>query len=314
MKHVACAADAAYAPHAAAMLHSLFACGDSAAYHAHLLHGSDLLPAVRERLDGMVRRLGGRITFHRIEDGDVANLREMGRISRVMWYRVFLPRLLPDVERVLYLDCDTIVMDDPAALWRLDFGSDWLAAVANVFEPGAERRIAALGLGDGRYFNSGVLLMNLAAWREHRVGERIIKLARTQPQRLVWPDQDALNLVCAGRWQALHPRWNCQNSLFFFPHAPGVLGAATVAEAVSAPGILHFEGGELAKPWHYLCKHPLRNEYYRHLAQTPWPVTPPEGRTLTNMLLRPLPMRWLLPTLRLSHRVQRRLNCRATAP
>jgi lipopolysaccharide biosynthesis glycosyltransferase len=309
--HVACAADETYAPHCAAMLHSLISHQRASDVHVHFLHQPTMAASVLERLRSMVTALGVVIRFHPIADQAVEGLPEMGRISRVMWYRVFLPELLPELDRILYLDCDTIVMDDLRPLWETDLDGCLLGAVRNVFERGAAGRAGSLGLaGPEQYFNSGVLLLNLDAWRKEDCSRRLLDYARTNARSLVWPDQDALNVMMERRWYSLHPRWNSQNSLFYFAHAREVFGDQPVREATRQPGILHFEGGELAKPWHYLCKHPFRQEYYRHLAATPWPVSPQEGRTLGNILLKRLPMRWLPGALHFRWRLQRALQRR----
>jgi lipopolysaccharide biosynthesis glycosyltransferase len=309
--HVACAADEAYAPHCAAMLHSLISCQRASDVHIHFLHHPRLSSSVIERLRLMVVTLGAEIRFHPIADHTVAGLPEMGRISSVMWYRAFLPELLPNLDRILYLDCDTIVMDDLHLLWETDLDGYLLGAVKNVFERDVAGRAHDLGLaGPEQYFNSGVLLLNLGEWRREDCSRRLLDYARANASRLVWPDQDALNVIMARRWYSLHPRWNSQNSLFYFVHARTVFGDQMVREATQQPGILHFEGGELAKPWHYLCKHPFRQEYYRHLRATPFPVLPPEGRTLRNGMLRLLPMRALPSVLKFIHRAESALQRR----
>lgn len=305
MIHVACAADAAYLPHAAAMLQSLFARHRDAT--AHLLHGPDLPAAELDRLAGMCKALGGTLRTHPVDDAAVSGLPAMGRIPRVMWYRLFLPERLAGVSRALYLDCDTLVMDDLAPLFALDLDGAALGAVSNVFEQGMEQRASDLGLNAPRdYFNSGVLLMDLEAWRRDRLGEAVRAYALRHADHLVWPDQDALNTVFAGRWHRLHPRWNCQNSLYFFRQSREVFGPAAVDEALYRPAILHFEGGALAKPWHFLCKHPLRGEYHRRRAQTPWPTVSVEGRSLPAYALRPLPLPWQIGALRLGERLRRK--------
>jgi lipopolysaccharide biosynthesis glycosyltransferase len=206
-----------------------------------------------------------------------------------MWYRIFLPGLLPQVDRVLYLDSDTLVVDSLHPLWDQALDA-YVAAVPNVFEPQYADRPRQLGLpAEQTYFNSGVLLFNLTQMRAANCTEQIVSYARHES--LLWPDQDALNVVLGSRRVDLHPRWNCMNSLFLFPQARDVFGADAVREACANPAIVHFEGPELAKPWHYLSKHPFRADYRRHRAATPWPHFDVEGRTRTNKLLRPLPTR-----------------------
>jgi lipopolysaccharide biosynthesis glycosyltransferase len=205
-----------------------------------------------------------------------------------MWYRVFLPDLLPAVDRVLYLDADTLVVDALAPLWETPLDGAYVGAVTNVLEPQYAGHPAELGLPPGRrYFNSGVLLFNLAAMRAGDCTAEILRIARGE--RLLWPDQDALNVVLGGSRVELHPRWNVMNSLLLFPQARDVFGAGVLADACRDPGIVHFEGPGLAKPWHYLSKHPARDAYHAHRAQTPWPDVAIEGRTWANRLLRPLP-------------------------
>jgi lipopolysaccharide biosynthesis glycosyltransferase len=294
--HVACAADEAYIGHCAAMAHSLLAANPHRDVVVHLLHPPELPAGCLTGMDAVVTGNGGTFEPIAIGDGAVADLPAMSRIPRVMWFRVFLPDLLPAVDRVLYLDADTLVVDDLSALWDQPLDDAHVAAVANVLEPQYATHPADLGLpADQRYFNSGVLLLNLARMRAEDCTARIVRYA--QGQQLLWPDQDALNVVLGPAHVDLHPRWNAMNSLFVLRQAQDVFGAAVVDEACRDPAIVHFEGPEIGKPWHYLSKHPFRAEYLAHRAQTPWPAAEVVGRTLPNRLLKPLPTRAALEVI-----------------
>lgn len=245
----------------------------------------------------MTEDLGAALATHEVDDPRLAGLPGAGRISTVMWYRILLPELLPDVDRVLYVDCDVVATADVGPLATVDLGGAAVGAVHNVPYGGADDD-ARVGLADGqRYFNSGVLLMDLDRWRERRTTDQLVAFARTETERLVFPDQDALNAVLAGDRAVLHPRWNCQNTLFFSPEAAAVFGHDVVRAACNDPALVHFEGPALAKPWHYLSIHPHRATYRRHRAATPWPEGVVEGRTLTNRILRHLPRRVMLRAL-----------------
>lgn len=296
MLHVACATDTAYAPHGATMLHSLCAHHPRGSVHVHLLRDDSLDRGSAERLGSMIAALGARLTCHPIDAGAFTDLPAMNRIPPLMWYRVLLPELLPELDRILYLDCDTLVRADLSALWQTDLAGRYVAATDNVLERNYADRAERLGLPRGqRYFNSGVLLFNLAKMRQDRCSRALLDFGRSAGATLVWPDQDALNAVLGSRRVTLHPRWNCQNTLYYFPgRSAAVFGSAVVREAVRAPAIMHFEGPGLAKPWHYLCKHPHRAEYWQHRARTPWPGAVLEGRSWPNRILRLVPMR-LLP-------------------
>jgi lipopolysaccharide biosynthesis glycosyltransferase len=143
--------------------------------------------------------------------------------------------------------------------------------------------------------------------------DQLVKFALDNGEKLLWPDQDALNIVFNGRWHALHPRWNAQNSLWVWRDwAIEVFGGAQVGEAVSDPAIRHFEGPSVAKPWHYLCPVPHRDTYLDTLAQTPWANEPLRDRTISTRLIARLPPRWRLNTygrvLRTRSKVRSRLH------
>jgi lipopolysaccharide biosynthesis glycosyltransferase len=246
---------------------------------------------------------GADVRFHPIDASMVAGLPSVDRFGTIVWLRLMLPELLPDVDRVLYLDSDTLVIAPIRELWDTAMPDAPLAAVANVVERSMWPHIERLGLDDPRqFFNTGVLLMDLARMRTADSLAALIQIANERQSDLVWPDQDALNIAFAHRWQALHPRWNAQNSFWDWAAlAQDVFGAATLGEAKAAPSILHFEGPSLCKPWHFLCRHEWREEYWRQLRQTPWGSIEPEDKTVATRFIARLPASWQLPTYRRLH-------------
>lgn len=277
---VAFATDRTYVPHAAVMLRSLIASQGPERVRAHFMHPSSLPRGTRERLRAMVESAGAAIEFHPIRASAVRGLPAMDRIPPVMWYRLLLPELLGDEQRVLYLDCDLLVVDDLEPLWRIDLEGCQVGAVTNLLPSDLRHRPAALGLSEAGYFNSGVLLIDLDAWRLSGCAREMAELARRNPERLVFPDQDALNIVLGSSRLALHPRWNCQNSVLYYDWAREVLGEEAVAQARAHPAIVHFEGPAQAKPWHPGSPHIYRDEYLRYRAQTPWPTLDEEREGL----------------------------------
>jgi lipopolysaccharide biosynthesis glycosyltransferase len=269
------------------MLRSVLANRGESEVRVHYLHGPRLPPEDRDRLAAMVTTGGGTIDFLEIPDERLEGLPVVEAFTSAMWYRTFLPELLPGVGRVLYLDVDTLAVDDLTPLAKIELGDHYLAAVTNVFQPGDETRSADLGLpGAEVYFNSGVLLFNLKVMRRDRCAEGIRACAIERGDELGWPDQDALNLVLGGRRLPLHPRWNVMNAMLLFPSAAEVFDAGELEDARRRPGIRHFEGPGDNKPWHYLCRRELRELYIEHRRATPWPEVALEGATPGNRLRR----------------------------
>ena len=253
----------------------------------HLLASPGLPRAGTRALRDMVERRGASLTLHELDERRTRDLPGWEYIPAEMWFRVFLGELLPEVERVLYLDCDTIVVDSLAPLAELGLGNAYVAAVRNLFLPGHADRPARIGLPpDQPYFNSGVLLLNLDAMRRDDCQTELLELARCGKGRLLFPDQDALNIVLGRRLIELHPRWNVMNSFLVFPWAREGAWATLIEEAASRPAIRHYEGPGLSKPWHFLYSYPDREAYFDHRAQTPWPHVRREGLTLRNAILR----------------------------
>ena len=275
--HVACAAEGAYGAHSAAMLHSIARQRGALDLHVHYLHGPSFPARSIERLRGMLDRLGAGSTFHLIAPERVAGLPVVSMFTAAMWYRIFLPELVPESDRVLYLDVDTIAVDSLEPLWATDLGDHYLGAVTNVFMPHHMQRPASLGLTRETYFNSGVLLLNLDAMRRDGCTQALRDYAVERGEAIAWPDQDALNAVLGARRLALHPRWNCMNSLRF-DWATKVFDADVVAEALARPGIRHFEGPGDNKPWHYGAPRADRDLYLAHRRETRWPRVRLEGR------------------------------------
>jgi lipopolysaccharide biosynthesis glycosyltransferase len=272
---VACAAEGEeYVAHSAAMLHSVLARNREHDVHVHYMHGPDISVAEEERLAEMVEREGGAISFLRIPDSDIEGLPTVGFTRKATWYRIFLPELLPDVERLLYLDSDLIVVDSLAPLREIELGGYWVGAVTNVFQDNHLQRPAELGLaGPHVYFNAGVLLMNLAEMRRDRRTQALLDYGVHNADLIEWRDQDALNVVLGERRFELHPRWNLMNSFFLFRRNARVLGRWALRQAFRNPAIRHFEGPDMLKPWHPDCEQRLRELYAEHRSGTPWPLS-----------------------------------------
>jgi lipopolysaccharide biosynthesis glycosyltransferase len=282
--HVSCAAEGEYVIHSAAMLHSLLACQTRDSVVIHYLHGPELAKGTRSGLRDMVLRSGGEVKFWEIPDEWCAGLPTKGFTRTATWYRIFLPELLPDVPRVLYLDADVLVLESVAPLWEVDMTSKLVAAVTNVLEPQAVDRPKALGIADSQgYFNAGVMVLNLDLMRREDSSRALYDYGKAHADELAWRDQDALNVVLGSRRFPLHPRWNCMNGIRIFPWSVDVLGSEAVSEALENPAIRHFEGPGPYKPWHYLCEREWRDLYRRHRRATPWPQVRLQGRNPRNM-------------------------------
>ena len=218
-----------------------------------------------------------------------------GRLTLETYMRFWIGDLLADRSRALYLDPDTIVTVPIDPLWNTELGGCVLGAVPI---PGSTRP-ATHGMPPGSpFFNAGVLLFDLDAWRGRNYRDRCLDYLRQHPERALDGDQDILNLVTAGDWLALPYEWNVI-SPFYRPSHDLLLPASVVRDVVRDAKIIHFNGSN--KPWSYLDEHPRKADYLVNLADTDWRDWRPADRTVLNILRKRV--RGLLP-----HWVKRRLR------
>lgn len=219
-----------------------------------------IVPESRQKIQQMVAKANNRHTVRFIDvtntiTQDVAVCDDWPKVA---WARVFLAKLLPEIDRVLYLDIDTLVCDDLTSLFTLDMGDAALGVVLEYesHEGSHFNERLHIPLNCIGYFNSGVLLMNLKAFRKDNLVEHVMNYAGQYKDALKCPDQDALNGALCDRLIQLHPRWNWQDGLTrriikANPNARLWHGNSpkTSIEAALWPGILHYQGTH--KPWRY---------------------------------------------------------------
>lgn len=290
---LACATDARYLPHIATLVESLAASNCADDLHLCLLHDQSVGLDLRKQFAAACAVHGIQVRFIEPTSTQLASLPPSGTYPAVIWFRVLLPELLGSLDKVLYLDADTLVLQDLRPLWSINLAHQFLAAVGPPTPRESVAYLSRLGFSpDCLYFNSGVLLMNLEHMRTKGFAERVFEIGRDRADELSFPDQDALNLACKEQWLSLHPKWNC---LAWSLLARGdslrrIRENLPLNEAMASPAILHFEGSALAKPWHYRSMHPHRDLYRRYRQQTPWPLAGLEGRSIKSRLLKLLPL------------------------
>ncbi len=127
-------------------------------------------------------------------------------VTAGVYARLLIGDLLPaGWDRVIYLDSDTITRHPLTELWTIDLRGNLLGAVRDDYVPTWRQ----LGLNPGLpYFNSGVMVIDLDAWRRTRLGERAMRYLVEHRGQIRLFDQDALNAAAAGRWWQLDTVWN----------------------------------------------------------------------------------------------------------
>jgi lipopolysaccharide biosynthesis glycosyltransferase len=159
------------------------------------------------------------------------------------YHRIYAGHLLPPgLSKVLYLDSDLLVRRSLASLWELELGDHYLAASTMTTLVKRPDFLAKFG---GRYFTSGVMLINLDRWRRDDVSGQCERILLERPQDVTYCDQCLLNFACRP-WLEVGIDYN-----FYYSVAPKLARRFGVSRRrfrtiASSPAIIHFVG---AKPW-----------------------------------------------------------------
>lgn len=188
----------------------------------HVFHNGlskENLQLIRQFDDELNQIYPSKISLYFISDENIQNFKRWGENSSLATYlRLFIPdNLGPDVDKILYLDCDILCVGDIRPLFHENMNS---AVVACAPDPWVgqkdnfifrSKKIFGMPVylkftKTNCYFNAGVLLIDLKKWRELKVSEKCLELIHTK--RLPFNDQDALNIVLLGQTKLIETRWN----------------------------------------------------------------------------------------------------------
>lgn len=182
------------------------------------------------------------------------NAYQVRDISAGTYLRLALPGLLPEADRILYMDADVLVRDSLSPLWETPMEGMALAAVkgavnlSDKWEWNSGRPYwHLLSEMKGGYINAGVTLLNLTEVRKRGLSERWHELTG---EKFYYQDQDILNITCQGAIAYLPPKYNrlayLEDKDFEQFVTEGIYTREEEREALQSPAIIHYAGD---KPW-----------------------------------------------------------------
>ena len=249
MIHIACCSNEKLAPMFGVVVTSVGINVTSDDVTIHLLHNS-LRSRTVKRLQKIAAKYKVDLDLKQIDTDILKDFyfdksKHYGNV--MMFARLLLSSVLPDLDKIIYLDCDIVVLNDLQSLWNFDV-SDVAVAMAPDFTLKDKSTLNRLGITTGYYLNSGVILMNLDYWRKHDVQNRIFSYILEKGDKLIYNDQDALNSILQNEHEELHIKYNF--SYYYFHRLIGVLYKEKIHEIIEArdnPIIFHYFGP--LKPW-----------------------------------------------------------------
>lgn len=256
---VAYGVDKSYIPHMATSIYSLLLNNKELEFKIYILY-SDLPNDDILKIKKIGENFRVNFIFLEISDSRLNSLKVNHHFSTAMYFRLLLPELVPE-KKILYLDCDTIIVASIYELWIQELSNNFVGAVQDsYFDRGY------LGMTKtSPYFNSGVLLMNNQKIHEEEIKNKAIDLLSSQPDCFNLPDQDVLNLLFAGGWISLSAQYNALTAFFL---SNDQLIDEKIKKAILNPIVVHFTGP--IKPWHSDLIHPYKKKYLEFRKMTPY--------------------------------------------
>ncbi|GAB4382606.1 MAG: glycosyltransferase family 8 protein [Elainellaceae cyanobacterium] len=272
---VACAADENYAMPLAVTVRSLVANLDPARRVVLFVLDGGIKPSQKQRIERSLDPQKIEIKWIQPSDDLLKDLPVSEKYPVSTYYRLLLPQIIPDhIQKIIYLDSDLIIQSDLGQLWDIELGNRSALAVQDICHRYVTRtnhiNPKKYGIKDDcKYFNTGVLVINLERWRTDNTAEKAIDIIRNNPEEMLFADQDALNIVLAGQWGELDPRWNQMHAVHDYQSWQESLYSEEVfQDVVQHPHIIHFTTPP--KPWSKGCNHPEQKLFFQYLDMTAW--------------------------------------------
>lgn len=193
--------------------------------------------------------------------------------SFVCYVRLFFSELLPNYDRVLHVDCDTIVEGNLENIYNLQLDDGKLSAAAYDCLPTS--KYAAGMEADEEYYSSGIILFDLKSMRKDNTQQKFVDYIVEKEGKLPHLDQDVFNVVLKGKIQTLPPQYNLmtQNLLFgknsckFFSKGEPYYSVEEMTLALKEPVLYHLVGYKyVSKPWAQPCYHPMNKLWLKYFS------------------------------------------------
>ncbi len=205
--------------------------------------------------------------------------------SKATFFRLSIDKLLPDYDKVIYLDCDMIVLGDISKLFEIDIKDKVLAATHDyIMSSFCETKLKSLestgsldakkylidylGMTENwnQYFQAGAILFNVKKLRDLNLSSVFEEELRKRPYWFV--DQDLLNKYFNSDTMILDLKWNIPNVCIHYREGLNQNQISIIDRALDCPWIIHYAGYE-AKPWINLSA-PFSEVYWKYQRKTPF--------------------------------------------
>lgn len=200
------------------------------------------------------------------------------RGSLATYSRAFIDKIMPDyVQRLLYIDSDTVVVGSISALKSFKMGKACMAGiVAETFSSSIKKGKLQLYSGNSKYYGCGVVLFDIKNWRTNNSYDRIVDMLAT---KRIFPCADqtlinnSLNEDCFCK---LPRKFNYNTHIYSKRVEYGILKSSgwnteeEIQDTITNPVVIHYPGRPVDRPWYNGCTSRFKDYYYKYKKISPW--------------------------------------------
>ena len=214
------------------------------------------------------------------------NISAIGRHIKTIYTKVFFSRI-EGLDKIIYLDSDTIVNGSLKPLWDDDISKVYMGVVQT-----CTKANKALGMPDEMpFFNDGMAIVNVDFCRENGLIQKVLDVVKYYNGNPPVLSEGALNKVCMGNVKYISPRWNMMAGVLYFgllnikklQESLDQYSLEDLSESCKSPVVIHYLTAFYNRPWFTPCTHPYKDRYYYYQSLSPWKDVKPT--------LKPLPLR-----------------------
>ena len=254
--NIVLASDEKFAPHMAVTITSILVNSDKEDDFNFFIFNNDFSKQTKENFLKLRNIKDCKINFIDLSENDFSNLPTMLHYKKQIYYRLKIPEYIKE-DRALYLDSDIIVRKSLKDFYNIDLKNNTMAVVEDIFGDRYKEKFKL-----DKYFNSGVLLLDINKARENNFCEKCIEFITENRNESICYDQDALNVVLKDNVLFCDLKYNFQYNKSY----------KDIAELYKKYEkdicIIHFVTGD--KPWNFGSPGNFISEYYRYIYKTPW--------------------------------------------
>lgn len=233
----------------------------------------------KKKLENVAHRFKRSIKFIPFSDPDekFGIKLDVANWCKTNYIRLYLEEILPEsVEKVLYIDSDTLILGGLKELYNIDMGNKPIAAAYDCYP------LPKYQLGfshEDEYYSDGILLLDLKRLREMDTFHKYKLFLKRQGGRVAYLEQGTINYVMKGDIKLIPSRYNLMTLSLVIRKCPTIYfekdepyyNESEMFEAIKKPIIVHLTGhGLYTRPWQKKTNHPYAKEWIETLNRTPW--------------------------------------------